>query len=198
MGHRLWAERSGDRSNEGPRAAGYGKGNERTCGLGCRRRSRGPPTLAGKASPNSGGIVFSMSGSRREPDQKILPARRAHQPLIARCGAVVARPHPETRGWWARQDSNLGPTDYEPAALTAELRARNARLPDRVRDVRACGPYRAVSSGPGGQAARARQAPLNRVNPPTPPIAYVRPSRNALSLRDLDGWRSFRSALASI
>ena len=27
-------------------------------------------------------------------------------------------------GWWARQDSNLGPTDYEPAALTAELRAR--------------------------------------------------------------------------
>src|SRR3989442_1028793 len=27
------------------------------------------------------------------------------------------------RGWWARQDSNLGPTDYESAALTAELRA---------------------------------------------------------------------------
>ncbi len=24
---------------------------------------------------------------------------------------------------WARQDSNLGPTDYESAALTAELRA---------------------------------------------------------------------------
>ena len=28
-----------------------------------------------------------------------------------------------SEGWWARQDSNLGPTDYEPAALTAELRA---------------------------------------------------------------------------
>jgi hypothetical protein len=27
---------------------------------------------------------------------------------------------------WARQDSNLGPTDYESAALTAELRARPA------------------------------------------------------------------------
>ena len=27
---------------------------------------------------------------------------------------------------------------------------------------------------------------------------YVRPSRNARSLRDRDGWRSFRSALASI
>ena len=33
---------------------------------------------------------------------------------------------------WARQDSNLGPTDYEPAALTAELRA-----PSRARRVRA-------------------------------------------------------------
>ena len=27
------------------------------------------------------------------------------------------------RFWWARQDLNLGPTDYESAALTAELRA---------------------------------------------------------------------------
>ena len=27
-------------------------------------------------------------------------------------------------GWWALQDLNLGPTDYESAALTAELRAR--------------------------------------------------------------------------
>src|SRR4026209_1130739 len=54
---------------------------------------------------------------------------------------------------WARQDSNLGPTDYEPAALTAELRARTG---------------------------------------------YVRPSRNAFSLRDLDGWAPFRSAFASI
>jgi len=31
--------------------------------------------------------------------------------------------------WWARQDLNLGPTDYESAALTAELRApRNAQI----------------------------------------------------------------------
>jgi hypothetical protein len=28
------------------------------------------------------------------------------------------------RLWWARQDSNLGPMDYESTALTAELRAR--------------------------------------------------------------------------
>jgi hypothetical protein len=54
-------------------------------------------------------------------------------------GAVVATPvdqlcaigicilHSELHAFisvWARQDSNLGPTDYEPAALTAELRAR--------------------------------------------------------------------------
>ena len=29
-------------------------------------------------------------------------------------------------GWWARQDSNLGPMDYESTALTTELRARVA------------------------------------------------------------------------
>ena len=28
--------------------------------------------------------------------------------------------------WWARQDSNLRPRDYESPALTAELRAREA------------------------------------------------------------------------
>jgi hypothetical protein len=28
--------------------------------------------------------------------------------------------------WWARQDSNLGPMDYESTALTTELRARGA------------------------------------------------------------------------
>jgi hypothetical protein len=34
---------------------------------------------------------------------------------------------------WARQDSNLGPTDYESAALTAELRAPPARSVVRPR-----------------------------------------------------------------
>src|SRR5208283_3054149 len=31
--------------------------------------------------------------------------------------------------WWARQDLNLGPTDYESAALTAELRAPRVPTP---------------------------------------------------------------------
>jgi secondary thiamine-phosphate synthase enzyme len=33
---------------------------------------------------------------------------------------------------WARQDSNLGPTDYESAALTAELRARNLQSTAKI------------------------------------------------------------------
>ena len=47
-----------------------------------------------------------LPGSRREFEvEKISPAWR-----------------PEIRGW-ARQDSNLGPRDYESPALTAELQA---------------------------------------------------------------------------
>src|SRR3990170_5197017 len=35
-----------------------------------------------------------------------------------------ARPDAPGVSWWARQDSNLRSTGYEPAALTSELRAR--------------------------------------------------------------------------
>ncbi len=43
-------------------------------------------------------------------------------------GPAWIRPEPSGQGpthgsWWARLDSNQGPTDYESAALTAELRA---------------------------------------------------------------------------
>jgi hypothetical protein len=34
----------------------------------------------------------------------------------------------ECKLWWARQDLNLGPTDYESAALTTELQARRVRM----------------------------------------------------------------------
>ena len=47
---------------------------------------------------------------------------------------------------WARQDSNLGPTDYESAALTAELRARR-----RQRSLAAGRAPRAVVAGRGGK-----------------------------------------------
>ena len=31
------------------------------------------------------------------------------------------------KSWWAREDSNLQPSGYEPLALTIELRARTDR-----------------------------------------------------------------------
>ncbi|SPE35953.1 hypothetical protein SBA6_500008 [Candidatus Sulfopaludibacter sp. SbA6] len=34
----------------------------------------------------------------------------------------------QKRSWWALKDLNLRPTDYESAALTAELRARSIAL----------------------------------------------------------------------
>jgi hypothetical protein len=34
--------------------------------------------------------------------------------------------------WWAREDSNLQPSGYEPLALTIELRARPALTPANV------------------------------------------------------------------
>src|SRR5436309_11520114 len=51
-------------------------------------------------------------------------------------GSAQITPSPRSRNrlrsrkkkkWWARQDLNLGPTDYESAALTAELRAPRLR-----------------------------------------------------------------------
>jgi hypothetical protein len=33
-----------------------------------------------------------------------------------------------TQEWWAREDSNLQPSGYEPLALTIELRARPTAL----------------------------------------------------------------------
>lgn len=37
---------------------------------------------------------------------------------------VMAKHHNLLKFWWARQDSNLGPTGYEPVALPTELWAR--------------------------------------------------------------------------
>ncbi len=41
--------------------------------------------------------------------------------------AGLRRDSPESFRSWARQDSNLGPRDYESPALTAELQARATR-----------------------------------------------------------------------
>src|SRR5678815_3880134 len=51
-------------------------------------------------------------------DSRLCVGDRRFQPLQVDEALEIRR-----HGEWARQDSNLGPTDYEPAALTAELRA---------------------------------------------------------------------------
>ena len=44
-------------------------------------------------------------------------------------GMNEAKDNFNTENWWARQDLNLGPTDYESAALTAELQAPRIATP---------------------------------------------------------------------
>jgi hypothetical protein len=76
---------------------------------------------------------------------------------------------PSARGFllWARQDSNLGPTDYESAALTAELRARGfvsvAERPSQA-DLR-------VSRVIGGQARYISETRSEAAKYPTVPAA---------------------------
>ena len=54
-------------------------------------------------------------------------ASSAESPLVSsrvtRLRSWLASRSPKGEGWWALQDLNLRPTDYESAALTAELRA---------------------------------------------------------------------------
>ena len=52
-------------------------------------------------------------------------------PLVSLDALSANAPHGNLSGakWWARQDSNLQPVDYEPNALTVELRALQAFIP---------------------------------------------------------------------
>ena len=65
---------------------------------------------------------------------------RSHGQNAARSGHF--RPNPGnlrsiTSAWWAREDSNLQPSGYEPLALTIELRARRVAGRRRTRAFRA-------------------------------------------------------------
>src|SRR5258706_14979672 len=77
---------------------------------------------------------------------------------------------------WARLDSNQGPTDYEPAALTAELRA-----PKKI---------------PKPKSQNSNQKTRRSLGLGIWDLGfgffYVRPSKNAFSLRDREGCRNFR------
>jgi hypothetical protein len=68
---------------------------------------------------------------------------------------------PDLRGtaWWARQDSNLQPSGYEPLALTIELRAPTAFL--------ATGEAPGQSLAPAGAAAAPRM-PIFQIHSPKP------------------------------
>jgi hypothetical protein len=50
----------------------------------------------------------------------------SHPRSVRRGGSPENLDVSKTFAKWARQDSNLGPTDYESAALTTELQARPA------------------------------------------------------------------------
>ena len=53
---------------------------------------------------------------------KMMLANTCTKILSARIDLNIARA--KSKEWWALKDLNLRPTDYESAALTAELRAR--------------------------------------------------------------------------
>jgi hypothetical protein len=47
-----------------------------------------------------------------------------HHPFVSEKARHEGNEFNDLGGWWARQDLNLGPMDYESTALTAVLRAR--------------------------------------------------------------------------
>src|SRR5438094_6353694 len=73
--------------------------------------------------------------------------------------------------WWALQDLNLGPTDYESAALTAELRARGEQNTMAVADgqlrIADCG-LRIVGTRSAARGVGRR--PAGRIRNPQSPI----------------------------
>ena len=97
------------------------------------RRARLPPFLlvaAAEVWRPPAGLVRPDGAQQSEPrDGRVRPGGRAGP-----AGRVVTRCYAEGGGgvrvsllcgaWWALQDLNLGPMDYESTALTAELRAR--------------------------------------------------------------------------
>jgi hypothetical protein len=62
-----------------------------------------------------------VADARRE--RTVPPQKKVSQKKPPRKTETTAAQHLKCH-WWARQDSNLGPMDYESTALTAELRAR--------------------------------------------------------------------------
>ena len=114
-------------------------------------------TLAKKPRHRSGAekshqVARQAGGPARPNTESRLRARR-----VAVVKACRVRDHVDSVVWWAHQDSNLGQTGYEPAALTAELWARALDTPRALPD----GRFDTVSGTP-----RVRSRILSRCLPP--------------------------------
>ena len=94
------------REGKGQRAKGKGERKEREEGMSGQRRRNARSRVR---------FCTAFLAFARYCPLYLCPLPFALCPLPSALCAV---------GWWAPQDSNLGPTGYEPAALTAELGAR--------------------------------------------------------------------------
>jgi hypothetical protein len=69
--------------------------------------------------------------SRSEPPHRRLELRREVRAVLWGTNSRLSGCHHKIIRnnflWWAREDSNLQPSGYEPLALTIELRARRRR-----------------------------------------------------------------------
>ena len=96
--------------------------------------------------------------------------------------------------WWALQDSNLQPRDYESPALTIELRARGA---GEEYQILPASRLIAERHRPGFRRQGMKKPGNARLFAVLRLLAYSE-SRKLRSFSERDGWRSLRSALASI
>ena len=85
-----------------------------------RRRARAKKSPAIGAGHRKATRSRDRPGDRPGRTPRVVSARR-----VAVVKACRVRDHVDSVVWWAHQDSNLGQTGYEPAALTAELWARS-------------------------------------------------------------------------
>ena len=107
--------------------------------LGARSLSPLPAPSRFQLLSNMVGPVPLRSGTTIPVDSGIVPMLLKLIGEVQRLGLgrresrATERPNyrtvepPNSSVWWAHQDSNLGPSGYEPVALTTELWARRAR-----------------------------------------------------------------------
>jgi hypothetical protein len=73
-------------------------------------------------SPETNGDVCPCVAFSRMSGDSAMSRKRA---ISANSGTPPGNLRFDWNAWWAREDSNLQPSGYEPPALTIELRARS-------------------------------------------------------------------------